>query len=384
MKRQIYDRLEKELVQKEILVITGMRRVGKTTALKHLYELVDSKNKYIFDMENPLHRKVFEVVDYDSVWLNLVNFGLSNKEKAYLFVDEAQNLPEISRVAKYLYDHYEVKIILTGSSSYYLRNLFPESLAGRKVVVEMFPLIFEEFLEFRGVEKVNLKVKNQILYEKLMPYYREYIQFGGFPGVVLEKDEQRKGVLLEEIFTSYFEKDAKNLSDFSDMAKLRDLILLLTTRVGSKIDIAKIAKEMSMSRMTVYNHLAFLEQTYFISLIGKFTGSIDRKVAGGKKVYLCDSGIANVLGQLSAGALLEQSVFQNLRINHKLEFFMKKGGREVDFVVDGKTGYEIKSSASKQDKYKLRKVSEELKLVEAYIVSEMYDEDEQVKMVWEV
>lgn len=91
--RQIYPRLVAELDTEEVLVVTGMRRVGKTTALKYLYNLVESKNKAMFDLENPLHRKVFEENNYDNVWQNLGSFGLNPEKKAYIFVDEVQNLP---------------------------------------------------------------------------------------------------------------------------------------------------------------------------------------------------------------------------------------------------------------------------------------------------
>src|SRR3989304_7269068 len=115
--RAIFSQLESELQTKEATVITGMRRVGKTTALMHLYDLIQSRNKALFDLENPLHRKIFEEENYDAVWNNLQQFGITNSEKVYLFLDEVQNLPEISRVVKYLYDHWNVKFFLTGSSS---------------------------------------------------------------------------------------------------------------------------------------------------------------------------------------------------------------------------------------------------------------------------
>ena len=227
--RPIFQRLESELATREVTVITGMRRVGKTTALTHLYNLVNSPNKALLDLENPLHRKVFEEIDYDAVWNNLRPFGLTRETKAYLFLDEVQNLPEISRVVKYLYDHGDIKFVLTGSSSYYLRNLFPESLAGRKIIFDIFPLTFAEFLVFKKTNRETgelfaqkAREKNEIIREQLVPYYNEFMEFGGFPSVVLESDLARKKVLLSEIFTSYFEKDAKNLADFRDMSKLRD------------------------------------------------------------------------------------------------------------------------------------------------------------------
>ena len=386
--RTVFPRLEAELHTREATVITGMRRVGKTTALIHLYDLVPSKNKAFFDLENPLHRKVFEEENYDTVWNNLQAFGITNKEKAYLFLDEVQNLPEVSRVVKYLYDHGDVKFFLTGSSSFYLRNLFPESLAGRKIIFEMFPLTFSEFLVFKNVPRTTLasfaekaKTKNRVSYERLIPYYREYLEFGGFPSVVLEPNLKRKTTLLSEIFTSYFEKDAKNLADFKDMSKLRDLILLLIPRVGSRIDILKLATGLSVSRETVYAYLAFLEQTYFISLLPRHSGSIDRQAAGSKKLFLCDCGMADFLGKPSQGQLFEQSIFQNIRSDYKLSFYNKAGATEIDFIVDKKVALEVKVAASARDITTLKMRAQSIQLSESYVVVSEYCDKQDVIVV---
>lgn len=377
--RLILSKLEEELNTKEIVIITGMRQVGKTTMLTYLYDRVKSTNKVFLDLENPLHRKLFEEENYNAVWNNLREFGIINTEKVYIFLDEVQNLPQISKVAKYFYDHWGVKFFLTGSSSYYLKNLFPESLAGRKIIFEMFPLTFTEFLAFNQIPKASIKsfsekakTKDKISYEQIIPYYREFLEFGGFPKVVLEKSKERKKVLLSEIFTSYFEKDAKAMADFREMSKLRDLILLLIPRIGSKIEVAKLANSLSVSRETVYNYLSFLEQTYFISLLSKFSGSIDRQAAGSKKLFLCDVGIANILGHISFGQMFEQSIFQNLRTQHKLCYYSKDGGSEIDFIIDGLFALGVKISVSARDVANLKQRSSGLHINKQYVTSLEY------------
>lgn len=381
-RRQLFPQLESELNTKEITVITGMRRVGKTTALYHLYDLVESTNKAMLDLENPLHRKIFEEENYDTVWNNLNQFGVTNAVKAYIFIDEVQNLPELSRVVKYLYDHWDVKFFLTGSSSYYLRNLFPESLAGRKMIFELFPLNFSEFLIFKKVKRLvdpffQAKAinKNRVAYERLVPYYDEFLEFGGFPSVVLEENRERKLAMLSEIFTSYFEKDAKNLADFKDMSKLRDLILLLIPRVGSRIEILKLAVALSVSRETVYNYLSFLTQTYFITLLPKFSASVDRQAAGSKKLFLCDLGIVNVLGKVSQGQLFEQSVYQNLRSEHQLAYYSKDGSNEIDFIADASSALEVKYTMSQHDLATLKRRSERLHIKENFVIAHQYDDN---------
>jgi len=381
--RKILPQLEKELKTEEIIVLTGMRQVGKTTLLKYLFDKIPSKNKVLLDLENPLHRRAFEEENFDNIWNNLAEFAVNKEEKAYIFLDEIQNLPQVNQAVKYLFDHWQPKFFLTGSASFYLKNLFSESLAGRKLIFELFPLTFKEFLTFKNIKKgfakkfsQKAKDKNKIAHGRFIKYYQEFIEFGGFPKVVLEKDPKRKKKLLEEIFKSYFEKDVKTLADFKQISKLRDLILLLVPRVGSKVEIAKLASELSLTRETIYSYLSFLEQTYFISLLPRFSKSIDRQAAGRKKLFFCDSGLANFLGKISLGQLFEQSVFQNLRPDFKLCFYSKKG-KEIDFIVDKRIALETKLSFSKKDLSDLLKRSEKLKVKEKYLAVLNYNANPQ-------
>lgn len=383
--RFILTQLESELTTREAVVITGMRQVGKTTMLTHLFNLLSSQNKALLDLGNPLHRKVFEENNFDAVWNNLARFGITKERPAYIFLDEAQNLPQINQVIKYLYDHWQTKFFLTGSSSFYLKNLFSESLAGRKMVFEMFPLTFGEFLIFKGKEQksptdfqVKSEKKNKIAYGQLFPLYQEYLEFGGFPTVALEENPDRKRKLLEEIFTSYFEIDVKTLADFREISKLRDLILLLIPRLGSKVEIGKLASELSLSRETVYNYLSFLEQTYFIHLLPKFSKSFDRQAAGSKKLFLCDTGLAGVLGRVSQGQLFEQSIFQSLRPKHELCFYSKEGKNEIDFIVDQKVALEVKTTVAKRDLSHLKMRAKGIGLAENYLISWNYSENPSV------
>lgn len=383
--RHILPQLEKELQTSEITVITGMRQVGKTTLLDHLFSQIQTPNKVILDFENPLNRKIFESDDYDAIWNNLAAFGVNNRTKAYILLDEIQHLPSIGSVVKYLKDHYDVKFILTGSSSYYLKNLFPESMAGRKLIFEVYPLTFAEFLVFKGFTQKRLSSfsekaasKNNISYSKLLPFYQEYLEYGGFPKVVLQQDPERKKALLSEVFTSYYENDVKSLADFKDTTKLRDLILLLIPRVGSRIEVTKLATSLGVSRETIYSYLSFLEKTYFISLLSKFSGSIDRQAAGTQKLFLCDVGMVNNLGKASEGQLLEQAIFQNLHLGYSLHFYNKDGASEIDFIADEKVALEIKTSASKRDIDHLKRRSKGLNLSEAYIISKEYSREKEV------
>jgi len=375
--RRLTEKLAKEINSPRITILTGMRQTGKTTLMRQIFDLIKNENKTFLDLENPLNQKIFEEENFDNILLNLKEIGIEPKRKSYIFLDEVQLMPKISQTVKYLYDHYKIKFFLTGSSSFYLKNLFPESLTGRKTIYELFPLDFEEFLIFKQKEKKffddfanKAKNKNKISFEIYKKFYEEYLKFGGFPGVVIEKKDKK--TILEDIFKSYFEKDVKSLADFRATGKLRDLILLLVNRIGSKIEINKISSEIGLSRETVYSYLSFLEKTYFVSLISPFSKSLNGEVRGARKVYFCDIGLLNYLGKIPEGTILENAVFQNLKKYGQINYYQKYKGPEIDFILNKKIAFEVKTHGTTGDIKKLSRTAKNLKIRNYYLISKNY------------
>lgn len=370
----------------EIVVITGMRRVGKTTLCKSIFEKIESKNKIFLDIENPIDQKLFEEDDYSNIITNFVKkFDINPTERIYIFLDEIQSSPNIVKAIKYLYDHLSIKFILTGSSSFYLKNLFSESLAGRKILFELYPLNFEEFLIFKGekkefFEEFNEKEvkKSKIIYEKYKYLYDEFVEYGGFPGVVVANDNKLKIERLEDIFKSYFEKEVRGLSEFRDINAFRDLMLILLQRSGSKIDIQKLASEVKITRETVYKYLSFLESTYFIHLITPYSQNIDREISGTKKIYICDTGIANNFAKLDAGNLFENAIYLALKkYSRKICYYEKRRTEgEIDFIFpDEAIAFEVKTKAVSQDYLKLKKLSSAIGMPKQYVISKEFSEE---------
>ena len=375
--RTIENQIKKNLANNKVLILTGMRRVGKTTLLKEIFKNLPG-NKAWFDFENPLNIKYFEDIDYDGVYQNIINKGLDKNKRIYVFIDEAQNYPEISKVIKYLNDHYNIKFVLTGSASFYLKNLFPESLAGRKIIFELFPLDFEEFLRFKGQDTARykkLKTKKTIkeieykLYEK---HYDEFIKWGGFPQIALENNIEGKKQILNDIFSSYFQKEIISLADYKKNNKIRDLILLLAARVGSRLDLTKLSQELQITRTTVYSYLSFLQATYFIYLISPFSKSIDRKVSGSQKVYFCDNGILKIMADINFGQLLENAVYNQIKFYNEINYYQKSTGAEIDFIVNKKIGYEVKTTASLVDVKRLERRMKIVKLKKGRVISKKF------------
>lgn len=373
IKRTLYYEIKKYLHTKEAIVITGMRQVGKTTLLRQLFDELKNENKIYFDFENPLNRKYFESKDYDSIAKTLEELGLDSGGKAYLFLDEIQFSREIPSIVKYFIDHYKWKFFLTGSSSFYLKNLFSESLAGRKYLFEMFPLSFQEFLELKGqhIPKFT-KQATKAAYLTWHKWYKEYVTWGAFPGVANKKTRQDKKKTLEDIFSSYFNKEVMSLGDFKNNRTIRDLIILLLERVGTRLDMSKLANELGVSRVTIKEYINFLEGTYFISLVYPFSKRRDIEIRSTPKIYACDSGFVNTLTQTNFGSVFENAIFHQLRTSGEINYYQKKTGQEIDFIIDKKIAYKVKTYADESDTRKLAKLTKELGLKNRHVVSYKY------------
>ena len=311
--REILKELLEHLEKRQVTVITGLRRVGKTTVLKQLLEAIPSKNKAYFDLERASNRHIFNSDNDKEIEQSLNAAGIDLSTRAYIALDEIQLVPNITSVIKFLYDSYNIKFIVTGSSSFYIKNHFTESLAGRKRIFEMQPLSFAEFLRFKGVQhtltkKNELPKFNLVLYNKFKSHYELYLRYGGLPEVVLAKTNKDRDEYLQDIINSYIELDIKLLSDFSLSDDLYKLIRLLVQRVGSKVDYSKISSLIGINRLKVKDYINLLEYTYFIKLVPPHTLNRDREIALQPKLYFADNGILHGLGNSNTGALLENMV----------------------------------------------------------------------------
>lgn len=355
-----------------------MRQVGKTTLMRQLFETWDS-GKLWFDFDNPLDTLLFENVDYNAVYEQLRSrAGAGDRSRFLVCIDEIQNFPEITRLIKFMIDHYGVKFIVTGSSNYYLRNLFPESLSGRKFLFVLPVLSYKEYLFFNdradeswmlsGIETALQPSAGADLY-RYRDLYNDYLEFGGFPEVAITPSRETKKLIIKNIFSSFFEKDIKVFSELKDIRELRDLILLLAPRNGNMLEISRLGSEMGINRVKIYSYLEFLEGTFFLRLLPKHSASIDRSVAGGRKVYFCDTGLLNLAGKVTEGQLLEVAVANQLHHYGQLAFYNKRNSAEIDFILNGETAFEVKQTATPADARKLEKIAESLNLKNRYLVS---------------
>lgn len=380
IQRKVIPLIEDELKNfKKNIVITGMRRVGKTTIIKYLYKNLKDCRKIYLDLENPLTQSIFEEIDYDKILSNLILKAEGIGKKIYIFLDEIQNVKSIPSIVKYISDHNKVKFIMTGSASFYLKNLFTESLSGRKRIFEVFPLSFREYLDYKEVSNKHLYFDKKISlfdYNSRQKYWEEYQKYGGFPSVVLHNSDRDKMAELNDIYSSYYQNEILKLSDFKKIDSLKNIMRLLISRTGSKLDITKISRELGVTRITVSEYLEFLEGTYFISKIKPFSNSYDVSLRGREKLYICDTGILTLLGGVSNGSIFENAIFNILKTNNNIYYFESKNSQEIDFIIKGKDkklkAIEIKSFATNKDITRLAKLSKGLNISEYFVVSQKY------------
>lgn len=390
-RRALFYTIAAQLHHKNALVITGMRQVGKTTLMKQLATAWNGKYVW-FDFDNPLDQLLFESSDFRVIHNDLQRMAEAKQDERFLVcIDEIQNFPEITKVIKYLIDHFGLKFIVTGSSNYYLRNLFPESLSGRKFLFVLHPLSYREYLYFNSLlpesalqpdfEEVT-SVHSPYAIRKRKELYDHYMEFGGFPEVALTTDFTTKKMILRNIFASFFEKDIKVFSELKDIKELRDLIILLGPRNGNILDVTRLASELGINRVKAYNYLEFLEGTFFLRLIPKYTQSVDRSVAGGKKVYFTDTGMLNLITKTTAGQLLETTVANQIQHYGKLSYYNKRNTAEIDFILNDEIALEVKNKAIEPDIRKLEKLAEKLSIHKFYIVSNTPDTQKHVIHPW--
>ncbi len=383
--RHIYSGLKEHLSKKHITIITGLRRTGKTTIVKKLMDDFGSKNAAYFDLERIDNRELFSEKNYDNIITALSSRGLNFKKKVLVAIDEVQLLPGIVSAVKYLYDNYSIKFIVTGSSSYYIKNLFSESLAGRKKVFELNTLNFREYLIFKDLEYKAAEITGRKFipaeYERLKKHYEDFIRYGSFPEVVLSKSISDKKDIVNDILNSYLNIDIKNISDIRDQKNLHILLKMLASRAGTRLDYSKIASLTGISRPSVYNYIDLLENTFIITRLPVLAKNPDREIVKASKIFINDNGLLNQLAEVSSGVQFENAVYNQLKFYGKLKYYSLKTGKEIDFILNDKTAIEVKETADVNDQHQLKHLCEKIGIKKS-IVAGRYPSPKFKDFVW--
>lgn len=332
MYRIILPQILKELrLQKpQIILILGMRQTGKTTLAKTAV----SDREYVF-FNFDLAGDRAEFLDQNRHRLRL--FAERNKDKIVV-IDEVQKLPESTNVIKHLYDQYNLRFILTGSSELKLQQGFGDSLAGRLRVFRLYPLSFEEISK-QGGKKLDYEFGQELLFKNLV--------FGSLPQIMNLKPE-RYASYLTDFTDQLLAKDVLEYSQIRKPTQIYSLAKLLAHQIGQLVNFNELSLMLEVSRASVYNYIDILEKLSVIVRASPISTN-EREAIGKKcKVYFTDLGIRNaLLGNFEnfnlrtdRGNLLENAVFVGIKRQldyasepYKIGFFRSLQGFEIDIVV---------------------------------------------------
>jgi len=382
--RYLYSDLKKHLSNKNHTILTGARQVGKTSLLRQLYtSLRDEKEDVIFlNLEN---KEILSNLNKDvmSVFKLVKNSPLKIIEgkttnRIYLLIDEIQYLDDPTNFLKFIYDEFEynVKVVCTGSSAFYIDTKFKDSLAGRKRIFQLYPLSFNEFLIFKKQEKINSEISHIVSEPDYKTLYgvsmesllREYLMYGGYPAVVLEDNYTEKKHLLIELKNSYLRRDILE-SGVDKEAKFLMLVKLLADQIGNMVNKNELAKTLGLDNKTVERYVYILEKCFHIDMVKPFHKNLRKELVKMSKVYFNDVGLRNAIlnrfenihERHDKGEVLENFVYTQLRIKHQdggIHYWRTSDGNEVDFVIEEsyEKGYAIEVKWNKKrfspNKYK--------------------------------
>lgn len=346
-KRKIVEKVAKYLGSKEVIVIYGARQVGKTTLMKYLIKNHLKENVFYFDLElSNLLDLCNEGVE--GVYNYLLQKGADDKKKIYLLIDEIQYLKNPTNFLKIMHDHYEnIKLLVSGSSTFEIKKKFKESLAGRTVNFELYPLSFEEFLIFKNknykLKKENLKIIN----DELIILAEEYIKFGGYPKIVLENSEEKKQTYLSQIINTYVRKDIRDIGNIRNIDSFNKLIEVLASQSGQLLNVSEISNTLEINRETVLEYLDLLENTFMIKRIKPYHKNLRSELSKNPKIYFLDTGMMHLLWlkefpRIIFGNSFETFVFLELmRTGKKINFWRTINKQEVDFILNNEKLYAI-------------------------------------------
>lgn len=328
--------------KQKVIVLFGPRQVGKTTLVKTLL----SKTNYDYlkiNAEEYRYQQLFSRRDLNAM-LSLI------ENKKLLFIDEAQNIIDIGINLKILHDaRPDLRIIVTGSSSFELANRMQEPLTGRIVVFHLYPLCISE-------------LNKQISRFEIGQRREEYMLYGLYPEVYNTATVSEKKELLHHLTSSYLYKDILQLLQIRHSQKLADLLRLLALQLGSTVSINKISNALNISSETVENYIDLLEKSFVLFRLPAYSRNRAKEISKSNKIYFYDLGIRNTIlnnftplnartdkGGMWENFLIAERMKKLAYTNdHQERFFWRTyNGAEIDYIEekDGQlNAFEIKFS----------------------------------------
>lgn len=331
LRSKFISRLIESIQNQRIVLLTGLRRVGKTTLMKilvrHLLEQgVEPTHIFYVSLDDYLLREL-SIIDIVNEYRKL--HRLSFDTKVFAFFDEVTNKVDFQVQLKNLYDNHNVKVFASSSSASAFRDK-KGYLTGREQLIEVTPLDFEEYLQFKGIV---VKKRDHAL---LQGYFEDYLKCGGIPEYVLHQNRD----YLVELVDDLLYKDIVAFHGIKQPALIKDYFMLLMERVGKQISLTKVANILGISVDSAKRYLNLFVETFLIYLVPRY-GKTNETLLSAKKVYAADLGIRNLFtGYRDKGALFENVVFSHIKALRPR--YLYQDGIEIDFYTENKILIEVK------------------------------------------
>lgn len=352
--RRLMDQIA--LATDHALIISGIRRCGKSTLLKQIMN--DINDYHYFNFED-IRATNFEVNDFNK--LNEV-FIENNKKCSNYFFDEIQNVEHWEKFVRSLLDQKK-QICITGSNASLLSKEIGTKLTGRHIRYELFPFSYKEMLLF-----TNKKAG--------VDSFKEYFTFGGLPEYLKQKNTR----ILQELFNDIITRDIIVRHGIRNAKTVKELALYLLSNVGKEYSYTNLKKDFQLGSVnTVISFVSYFEDSYLLFGVPKFEYSYRKQLVNPKKIYAIDNGLINcntVSFSKDDGRLLENAVFVELRRQGK-NLFYYRNKNECDFVIEEKRkiteAYQVCYQLTEDNKAReingLLEVLNETKLAEACILT---------------
>ena len=259
----------------KVVLLYGPRQAGKTTLSKNIIQEVGLKTLMI-NADQSKYIDVLSSRDLGKLRSLVAGYEL-------LFIDEGQRIPEIGINLKILHDELpELKILVTGSSSFLLSGRVSESLAGRKKIYTLLPVSMQELAGIYNPFELNDQLEERLI-------------FGSYPEVINTVNHLEKEEYLRDISSSFIFKDILELEMIKYPLKIRELLKLLAFQIGSQVSIHELGTKLGLNRETVERYLFLLEQSFVIFKLPAFSHNPRKEISKSQKYYFFDTGIRNIL-----------------------------------------------------------------------------------------
>ncbi len=376
---------------KEIVVVKGIRRSGKSTLLlQFCKELINSgvrkEDILIVNFEDPRFKELN--LDLLNKIYELYLTEISPSEKHYVLLDEVQVINSWEKFARYLHENRRINVFVTGSSSKLLSSEYATVLAGRHLDIIVKPLSFREYLTFIGLDvKGNADISAKR--HSIKRAFSSYLKWGGFPKVVLAQAEKEKRDLLDVYFRDIIIKDIVVRYKIKNIEKLEELAKYYLTNISTLQSFNKIRNLLKLNLDTVERFSYYLSYVYLISFVPKFSYSKKQQILNPRKVYCSDNGMRNSIAFVFSkdlGRLAENIVFNELNKEH-IEVYYWKEKHEVDFITKKRDKvldaiqvcWDLSDSETKKRELSgLTEVCKQLKLKNGFIITEDFSGEEYV------